>query len=302
MVILDEELKTRLERICGPIGSPYWSQLEELQIVEQFHADAAAHGEKEAWKEFRESAVDHLRRLRKFRHDIAMEESGVVEEGSELRPGIALPLEVITDDSVFDPSEIAQAQAISEYMAGDADQHPAVMEFRNRVLGGNSVSAEEARRIIETPGQVSTDLHGLGSHLASTYPGWEAVAAMRFVLTGRTPELSLVKVRHTFTPPRAVTLTITPWVSAQSVERAYRMAQSVYPVPGTRKKKPRTFEAARFYWAQYRLEGKRLPWPVLFERWQRQHPAEEGFTTWRSFRQVTQRGISTALSTLRRTL
>jgi len=203
---------------------------------------------------------------------------------------------------MFDPSEIAQAKAMSEYMAGDADQLQPVIEFRNRVLGGDLVSLEEARTLIETPGDVSTELHGLGNHLAGVYHGWEPVAAMRFILTGRTPDLSLVKVRHTVTPPPTVTLTITPWVSAETVKRVYRSAQSWYRIPGRRKKKPRTLEVAQFYWEQNRLEGNKLPWPVLFERWQQRYPEREGFTDWRSFQVCAKRGLSAALSTLKGSL
>jgi hypothetical protein len=300
-------LKTRLEgALRRPISWTEWRHLKRLGIVDDFHRDRAALGKDEAWKEFRVSAAFHMKSLSEALKDNEREQAGVVDEGqlSELGPDTTAPLGEEIEALVFDTSESARARAISEYMSVIADQHPDVIGFRNSALGGNLVSAEEARAIIEKPGDVSTDLHRLANRLAELYPGWEAVGVMRFILTGQPPPLSLIKTRHTtkaFSSPHApfsrhvsVTFTITLWVSAETVERVYRFTQRQYGVGKKRKTKPHTIEVAQFYWEQYRLEGKRLPWPALFQRWQEKHP-DKGFKNWRAFREYAIRGRDATL-------
>ena len=68
------------------------------------------------------------------------------------------------EDWVFDDYERARARALSEYLAIAADQHPAVTEFRDRTLGGNLLSPEEALNVLNTPESLTEDLRGLGLH------------------------------------------------------------------------------------------------------------------------------------------
>jgi hypothetical protein len=156
---------------------------------------------------------------------------------------------------------------------------------------------------LNTPEFLTNDLRGLGRHLAELYPGWGEGGAMWFVLTGKAPHLEMVKSRGSVTantssyaplPHHAITLTITPWVSAKSVELLYRHLQRQHFAEKGRKKKPRTLEVARFCWEQYRLEGERPPWRVLCQRWNEAYP-DERFDDWHNFREYAVRGESATL-------
>ena len=256
-------------------------------------------GEKENFRALKRIVIEELAYLDEYEQETKRSPSRALETD----PEAALLTGRTAEDWVFDDYERARARALSEYMAIAADQHPAVTEFRDRTLGGNLLSSEEALNALNTPDSLPEDLRGLGRLLEELYPGWGERGAMWFVLTGKAPHLEMVKFRGSVTantssyaplPHHLITLTITPWVSAKSVELLYRHLQQRHLADNGRKKKPRTLEVARFCWEQYRLEGKRPPWRVLCERWNEAYPGER-IEDWHNFREYAARGASAAL-------
>jgi hypothetical protein len=284
---IPDTLLKRLSGFGGPIEEYLAVTLERDQ------------GNKENFRALKRIVMEELEYL----DEVDQETKNSPGRGFDINPDTAFLSGEAADDWVFDEYERARARAISEYMAIAADRYPAVTEFRDRTLGGNLLSPEEALNLLNRPESLTEDLRSLGRHLTELYPGWGEGGAMWFVLTGKAPHLEMVKFRGSVTasissysplPRHSVTLTITPWISPKSVEMLYRQLQQRHLAENGRKKKPRTLEVARFYWEQCRLEGKRPPWRVLCERWNDVYPDEQ-FEDWHNFREYAVRGVTAAL-------
>jgi hypothetical protein len=303
----DVELKARLERTIGrKVPWITWRKLSGFGgPIEQYRERSLEPGgsEQDNFLSLQGIVKDELKYLDDYEQEKAATSSQ--NSGMEPRPAPAPEEGVAAEDWVFDAYERARARAISEYMALYADQHPAVIEFRKKSLGGNLLTLDAAHAFLETSRPDLENLSRLGSHLADLYPGWGEQGAMLFVLTGQAPNMQLIKTRGTFQSPRAesyapfwrhtVTLSITPWISPETVERLYRHVRRMHITGERRKGKPRTIETACFAWEQYRLEGKRLSWRVLCQRWNDKHP-DQRFEEWRHFREYAKRGVTATLS------
>ena len=96
-------------------------------------------------------------------------------------------------------------------------------------------------------------------------------------------------------PQWVIFLAVEAWVPAEEVKDAYRAVQkNLLAEKSPPKTQERAFDVARFVWEQDRLNGKRLPWPELWERWNSMcsvigRPAER-FPSWRAFHTYFSRG------------
>ena len=167
------------------------------------------------------------------------------------------------------------------------------------------------------PGSVVDNLNVLAEELADAFrwPShvgqtkafrlWSKDAAAKFVLTGVAPLATLVPLVPLAQPidarlkleenrflgsQRRVELSITPWVSAEEVTRAYKRVQKQVLEGRNRQPKPKTLEVACFVWEEERWhEYKRPSWRVLCKRWNREHP-NDPFKDYRHFRTCFMRG------------
>jgi hypothetical protein len=80
------------------------------------------------------------------------------------------------------------------------------------------------------------------------------------------------------------------WVPAEEVANSIRrMQMTMLAESSPPKTSERAFEVAAFVWDNWRVEGKRPPWPVLCERWNN-WPLTEPFKKWQSFQKAYSRG------------
>jgi hypothetical protein len=158
------------------------------------------------------------------------------------------------------------------------------------------------------PGSVVDNLYVLAEELADAFrwPGkdartkafriWSKDAAAEFVLIGVAPlahpvdaRLKLEENRY-LGSQRRIELNISPWVPAEDVTRAYKRMQKQVLEGRNRQPKPKTLEVACFVWEEERRhEYNRPSWPVLCERWNKEHPKDQ-FEDYRHFRTSFTRG------------
>lgn len=154
------------------------------------------------------------------------------------------------------------------------------------------------------PGSVVGKLFDLSDELVTTFD-WPAggigqlaanVGAW-FVLTGEAPNVRPIDARweqksgNHLNPQWRIRLIAPTWLPEEEVSRAYRLIQKRFFAGRIRLPDPKTLEVARFVWEQERQNGyNRLPWPELFERWNKEYP---GFTfkSYNNFRTVCMRGM-----------
>jgi hypothetical protein len=91
-------------------------------------------------------------------------------------------------------------------------------------------------------------------------------------------------------PQWVIFLAVEAWVPADEVREAYRIQQqAVLAQPTPPKTQTRAFDVVRFVLDEETVYGERLPWPVLWERWNA-WPFTKPFETWRHFRTYFLRG------------
>lgn len=144
-------------------------------------------------------------------------------------------------------------------------------------------------------GSVLAELLPIAEELADAY-SWKEAQAVRFVLTGKRP---MYQVMRGEVVPRAalgyylshVKFELAPWLSADTLLRAYRWAQQHALGNNHRRPSLRTLEVLRFVARRFR-ERKHKPWRVLLNQWnskQRQRP-EWRYDDVRHFAQAVRRG------------
>jgi hypothetical protein len=157
------------------------------------------------------------------------------------------------------------------------------------------------------------DAFRLPSHVGHTkaFRSWSKDAAAKFVLTGVAPLATLVPLIPLARPidarlkleenkylgsQRRIELNISPWVSAEEVTRAYKRMQKQVLEGRNRQPKPETLEVACFVWEEERRhEYNRPSWPVLCDRWNKEHPKDQ-FEDYRHFRTYFTRGAEAVKS------
>ena len=96
-------------------------------------------------------------------------------------------------------------------------------------------------------------------------------------------------------PQWVIFLAVEAWVPAEEVKDAYRAVQeNLLAEKSPPKTQERAFDVARFVWEQDRLNGRRLPWPELWEHWNSMYSIigrpDNCFPSWRAFHTTFSRG------------
>jgi hypothetical protein len=128
--------------------------------------------------------------------------------------------------------------------------------------------AEERQRQKVWEGHFGTQLEILGEWLAARYP-WENVGdAVVFLISGRPPRLAQPLSAISNMGNATYSLTFSPWISEETLMRAYR-AIRVTP-PGDK-----TVRVLRFVSGQADEEGRLPTWTTLCDRWNAANPDEK---------------------------
>ncbi len=136
--------------------------------------------------------------------------------------------------------------------------------------------AGEEQRIAVWPDSVLDELREVGARLAYEYP-WPMHEAIWFVLTGTAP--TVPTVQHEVAPVScgrgqytAITLTVAPWISADTVQRAYRSLQQEVLGGDNRPVTLRSLTLFRFV-RERRTRGHRMAaWRELLQLWNQAYP------------------------------
>jgi hypothetical protein len=93
-------------------------------------------------------------------------------------------------------------------------------------------------------------------------------------------------------PQWTIALNIEAWILAEDVKNIYWHVQQQYLAEPPPKTQERAFTVARFVRREEKRKGKRLPWPVLLERWKQTYPHDKGFKSSSDFRRSYVRGAA----------
>jgi hypothetical protein len=128
--------------------------------------------------------------------------------------------------------------------------------------------AQERQRQKEWEGHFGTQLEILGEWLAPKYP-WENVGdAVVFLISGRPPRLAQ-PISATYNDGNlSYSLTFSPWISEETIMRAYRAIRE--PSPGEK-----TARVLRFVSGQADDDGRLPSWTALCDRWNAANPYEK---------------------------
>jgi hypothetical protein len=127
--------------------------------------------------------------------------------------------------------------------------------------------AQERQRQKEWEGHFGTQLEILGEWLAAKYP-WENVGdAVVFLISGRPPRLAQPLSATQDDANATYSLTFSPWISEETLTRAYRAIRG--PSPGDK-----TVRVLRFVSGQADDDGVLPTWTTLCDRWNAANPDE----------------------------
>jgi hypothetical protein len=128
--------------------------------------------------------------------------------------------------------------------------------------------AEERQRQKEREGHFGTQLEILGEWLAAKYP-WEYVGdAVVFLISGRPPRLARPLSATSNMGNATYSLTFSPWISKETLMRAYRAIRETPPGD-------KTVRVLRFVSEQADDDGDLPSWTTLCDRWNAANPDEE---------------------------
>jgi hypothetical protein len=225
------------------------------------------------WGSPRDEVVDH-------RVTIRVDPPGITE-----RVRYAHPDTPTDEDQILARCEIRNEEVILPYSAtltsDDDHEVPASSPIGN--MGPALVSGfhTPTHPLYVWPGSVVDSIYTLSDKLADTFrwPGryvalepfrwWREDAAAEFVLTGIAPlmrplEARLYKVDRDPSPQWRIELSISPWISAQEVVRAYRRMQNNIvevqkrlPPPNL---KAKLYKVDKYPSTQWRIELSISPW------------------------------------------
>jgi hypothetical protein len=125
------------------------------------------------------------------------------------------------------------------------------------------------------PGSLLDDLRRLGLDLEERYH-WQQRDGAWFVLTGETPLASPFTAQAVFRDSDhaygAITLTIEPWISADTVLKAYRVYQRRLLGRDNCPRSRRNLAVLQFVTQRSADDGARPGWDTLVEAWNAAHP------------------------------
>ncbi len=132
------------------------------------------------------------------------------------------------------------------------------------------------QRIMAWPESVLDIVHSTGVALIEHYP-WPELDALWFVLTGIAPALPVVRQEvklfdHPHGRHAAIELAVAPWVSADTVLRAYRRLQREVLGGDNRPISMRNLALFRFVVAEQQAADGKATWREMLGRWNRAHP------------------------------
>jgi hypothetical protein len=231
-------------------------------------------------------------------HDILLllEEQHVAKPGTNLQQYLdenrgkpddwAVPFVFITEPPPGDDSGLMTWEELAEQIAEEEMDQERQMEEdwwgKGRetevswydFLDGDPTEedvAEEMQRRKGFEGYFGWYLEILGEWLADKYP-WENVGdAVVFLISGRPPRLAQPLSANSNMGNATYSLTFSPWISKETLMRAYR-ATRVTP-PGDK-----TVRVLRFVLGQANDDGDLPTWDTLHERWNAANPKAEWFS------------------------
>lgn len=241
----EQELKASIEKeLRQKVPDWLWDQLKEERWVADVRNDEIS----------RDDLVGQIRR------DLAMiRRAGRSSFESASRVGQEV---VVQEEAVsrLDDYEDERAEAYSAYLA--------------KVVAGDRRAQRLRKRYSRRKTQA--DLRRLCNYLSGRYP-WSEDEAERFVLTGERPEVAPLSGRvrlsgneYNLFSYGTITLTVEPWVDAQSVERFYRELQGRVLGRKPRRGERRNLAIFRFVVEQ----SKSVGWTVT-----RAHDEKVGYFT-----------------------
>lgn len=147
------------------------------------------------------------------------------------------------------------------------------------------------RRAFVFPGSVLHALSVLSTNVAGTYP-WTRAEATWVILTGETTWVSPLVYTYSQTngtslDTTSITLTVRPWVSANTVAKFYRYARRQAESANSRPARTRAAALLQFV-ARERRSGAHPPWRATMARWNDAHP-EARYQDVRHFAQAFRR-------------
>ncbi len=132
------------------------------------------------------------------------------------------------------------------------------------------------QRVAVWPGSVLDVLHTAGAALAEQYH-WSETEAIWFVLTGDAPippalHYEVELLTRPYGRHAAIRFAVAPWVSADTVLRAYRRLQREVLGGDNRPISTRNLALFRFVVAQQQSACGKITWREMLDRWNHAHP------------------------------
>src|SRR5215212_3453076 len=113
--------------------------------------------------------------------------------------------------------------------------------------------------------RIAKNYSDLCLYLAAIFP-WHPYDAARFLLTGERPEVVPLELSYN-RRRRVFTLNFAPWISEQTLRKAYRKCQKVVQGGDNRRMQERTLAVMRFVVKHTDDEGNRPSWSQLTDLW-----------------------------------
>jgi hypothetical protein len=172
------------------------------------------------------------------------------------------------------PAEREYAENVSAALAAHLGAQPPIRSFRGSYLDGRLLSDDGAEEFVRHSSNAQ-NLRAVADWLRRAYPiRWKLPDdAERFILTGRIRALHAVELSGGLTigPLEPIRLTVMPFVSARTVERAYRAVQRRVIGRDNRRVGARNLALLCFVTAR-RADGNGAPrWEAWRAEWNREH-------------------------------
>ncbi len=235
--------------------------------------------------------------LREARRLMCIWRSGMEHAKSSTRT-----VRVSDDRGILSPYEFERQMAVATYLAKQAEMSAEVRRFRAEYSSASVPEPNEMPRL-HVGGEDERDYQGDESGTSPTSHGlddlvrwlrwrygWGQTAAREFLLERRSPDDPPVpapievRVEDTSRPERKngrIVLLAEPWLSAETVLRAYRKVQRWALGGDNRPIKEKNLRVFEFVESQ-KHEGQRPRWATLLERWNEDN-SEELYSDLRHF-------------------
>jgi hypothetical protein len=247
--------------------------------------------ERDATDDFRKYLAVHAARrplVQRFRREV-LPQGRLLTEDEEIEAFLTVTLDVELDlEQYFDshrgkPSNMLPFQLHDESLAeGDRvftnedvaqiiakEQSKQERRLEDRWVDPDTMWTQYS--VEEGSNEVGRLLKELGEWLVNVYPWSHVGDAVVFVISGRPPQLAEPLSAAMDMGHVTYSIIFSPWVSEETVVRAYRTVISRHPrrLPGDK-----TVRVLRFVLEQADEEGRLPSWPQLLNRWNAANPDE----------------------------